>query len=133
MSYRRIKIGNIDSGFSLRVPKGTPALLLNSLRYKDLVQDIVVIDREPEKLAAKYRDLLPPERLQDLRQNLKQLHASLLAGARSFSFDLTQADGQFIQTYYSNVLEQVENSGHRFGADLSEQEKQALIAYLATL
>ena len=49
----RIKIGNIDTGLSLRVPKGTPALLLNSLRYKDLVQDIVLIDREPGKARGK--------------------------------------------------------------------------------
>ena len=129
----RIKIGNIDTGLSLRVPKGTPAALLNSLRYKDLVQDLVLIDRDPEKLAVKYRDLLPPERFKELQDSLSKWRGLLLAGAKSFSFDLTQADGQVIQTYYSNVLEQVENSGHRFGAELSEQEKQALIAYLATL
>ena len=68
-----------------------------------------------------------------MQDNISRLRGLLLAGAKSFSFDLTQADGQFIQTYYSNVLEQVENTGHRFGAELSEQEKQALIAYLATL
>lgn len=129
----RIKVGNIDTGLSLRIPKGTPAVLLNSLRYKDLVQDIVLIDREPEKLAEKYRDLLPPERFKELQENLAALRAVLLAGAKSFSFDLTQAQGRFIQTYYSNVLEHAENTGHRFGENLSEQEKQALIAYLATL
>ena len=129
----RLKIGNMDTSLSLRVPKGTPAVLLNSLRYKDLLQDIVLIDREPEKLVAKYHDLLPPDRFKELQENLSKLRAALRAGAKSFSFDLTQAEGQFIQAYYSNVLEQVENTGHRFGEKLSEHEKQALIAYLATL
>ena len=58
----------------------------------------------------------------------------VLGGIEGVAFvHLTQADVAFIQTYYSNVLEQVENSGHHFGASLTEREKQALIAYLATL
>ncbi|MEA2875981.1 MAG: hypothetical protein QOF14_1177, partial [Hyphomicrobiales bacterium] len=39
----------------------------------------------------------------------------------------------FIQSFYSNLLGRVENSGHTFGQDLSENEKKALIAFLATL
>jgi len=31
------------------------------------------------------------------------------------------------------VLGRVENGGHTFGKDLSDREKQALIAFLATL
>ena len=45
---------------------------------------------------------------------------------------LSVGDG-FIQRFYSNVLSTVENAGHEFGAGLSEREKQALIAFVATL
>ena len=48
--------------------------------------------------------------------------------------DLTlQVGNDFVQRYYSNLLEPVENAGHRFGESLSESDKQALIAFLATL
>ena len=48
--------------------------------------------------------------------------------------DLTEVQGEFIQTYYSNVLsERIENAGHRFGEALSGDEKRALTAFLATL
>ena len=48
--------------------------------------------------------------------------------------DLTlQVGNDFIQRYYSNVLDRVENAGHRFGEGLSERQKQAVTAYLATL
>lgn len=48
--------------------------------------------------------------------------------------DLTlQIDDAFVQRFYSNVLERIENAGHRFGEGLSDREKQALIAFVATL
>jgi hypothetical protein len=34
---------------------------------------------------------------------------------------------------YSTCLDSVENKGHRFGQDLPESDKNALIAFLATL
>ena len=40
---------------------------------------------------------------------------------------------RFMQKFYSNVLSWDENAGHAFGAGLSEREKQALIAFVATL
>ena len=48
--------------------------------------------------------------------------------------DLTlQVGNDFVQRYYSNVLEHVENAGHRFGEGLSDRDKAALIAFVATL
>ena len=48
--------------------------------------------------------------------------------------DLTlQVGNDFVQRYYSNLLELRENSGHRFGETLNGHDKQALIAFLATL
>ena len=44
-----------------------------------------------------------------------------------------QVGNDFVQRYYSNLLEHVENDGHRFGEGLSERDKQALIAFVATL
>src|SRR5262249_43927270 len=65
--------GDGGSGLSLRVPKGMPAVLLNSLRYKDLIQDIVLLERYPSKLDDKYKGLLAPERLWGLKQGVAEL------------------------------------------------------------
>ena len=36
-------------------------------------------------------------------------------------------------TVYSSCFADIENEGHRFGEDLSDRDKKALIAFLATL
>jgi hypothetical protein len=61
------------------------------------------------------------------------LRAKILLESGPVILDLVGDVGAFVQRYYSNVLERVENAGHRFGEDLSEREKQALIAFVATL
>jgi len=95
-----------------------------------MLQDIVLMLRDPDRLEAKYKDILSPERRRELVQGLQQVRAELKPG---LTFDLTKASDDFIQAYYSNVLGRVENGGHTFGKDLSDREKQALIAFLATL
>jgi hypothetical protein len=129
----RVRIGDLETGLSLRVPEGLPAVALNSLRYKDLMQDLVQSSRDPEKLDAKYQGLLEPDRLAGLKAGLDKMRERLLSREGFMEIDITQAQSEFIQSYYSNVLERVDNAGHRFGESLSDREKQALIAFVATL
>jgi hypothetical protein len=123
----------VIGGLSLRLPKGVPAVLLNSLRYKDLIQDITLAERNPAKLEAKYQELLTREQFNGLKEGLAKLREMLIAQPGHLVVDITEAQGGFIQTYYSNVLGHLENAGHRFGEHLSDREKEALIAFLATL
>jgi hypothetical protein len=129
----RVELGDLALGFSLKIPKGFPAVTISSLRYKDLIQDMVLAVTDERKLEAKYENQLTVRQYRDLRQGLVSLRASLFQGPDRALLDLSAAPGGFIQTYYSNVLGRVENAGHRFGEDLSEREKRALIAFLATL
>ena len=138
-----------DLGLTLTIPAGFPAVDVNSLRYKDLIQDMVLIGNDPGKFDLKYAELLTPERREELRAGLGEIRAELLktAGISGLELvlgreeavvgrvqDLTlQVGNDFIQRYYSNVLDRVENAGHRFGEGLSERQKQAVTAYLATL
>ena len=126
-------IGEIEGGLSIKLPKGSPAGMLNSLRYKDMIQDIILLGRDPGMLEAKYRDILTVGRFTELKEGLSRLRQDLVSHADGFTLDLSQEQRDFIQNSYSNVLGRIENTGHRFGADLSESEKQALIAFLATL
>ncbi len=128
-----VHIGDLETGLSIRVPAGVPAAAMNSLRYKDLIQDVVFNERHPDQLEAKYAALLEPGQFQDLKAGLTEVRNALIKQAGAFRLDVTAVQGDFIQRYYSNVLEHQENAGHTFGADLAEQEKQALIAFLATL
>jgi hypothetical protein len=128
-----LKIGDITTGLTIRIPKGFPAVALNSLRYKDLIQDMVLLERHPDKLDAKYQTLLTPAQYADLKSGLKELRARLLKEREKFVMDITGDPNTFVQRYYSNVLDRIENKGHRFGEDLSPDDKKALIAFLATL
>ena len=129
----QIKLGDLETGLSLRVPKDFPAVLINSLRYKDLLQDMVLDERDPDKLEAKYEALLTLKRFKELKAGLAELRALLRSEPGYFLLDLTRVRSDFIQTYYSNVLDRIDNDGHRFGANLSDDDKRALMAFLATL
>jgi hypothetical protein len=128
-----IRIGDLETGLQVTIPKGFPAAMINSLRYKDLIQDMVLNQRNPAKLEAKYAGLLPPDRFAELKTGLSELRNRLIAQAGTFQLDISEVQSDFIQSYYSNVLDLQENAGHTFGSDLSDREKQALIAFLATL
>jgi len=130
----KLKIGGFEiGGLSLRIPKGFPAVMLNSLRTKDLIQDILLTKDGPEKLEAKYKTLLTPAQFKELSDELHRLRKMLESHPDNFVLDLDVIERGFIQKYYSNLLSRVENTGHRFGESLSDREKQALIAFLGTL
>jgi hypothetical protein len=138
-----------DLGLSLTVPAGFPAADVNSLRYKDMVQDLVLVARDPAAFEAKYAGLLTDAEREELREGLIAIRAQLLGTATISGIELVlnreeavvgrvqdltlQVGNDFVQRYYSNLLEHREDAGHRFGEGLSERDKQALIAFVATL
>ena len=127
------KIGDQEFGLSVMVPKHYPVVRLNSLRFKDLIQDIVWHKRHPDRLARKYEGRISPEQFEKLRAGLSKLPATLIKKKVGSMLDLSAPGSDFIQVFYSNVLDPVENKGHLFGRKLSDREKNALIAFLATL
>jgi hypothetical protein len=131
-----VKLKDIEiESISLKLPKDSPAVMINSLRYKDMIQDMVLADRNPAKLDEKYAGILTPARIAELKAGLDRLRPAFAVSGRQVIVDITQPPGQaaFIQSFYSNVLGRVENSGHTFGERLTDDEKKALIAFLATL
>ncbi len=138
-----------ELGLTLRIPAGFPVVHVNSLRYKDLVQDLVLLRTDEATLDRKYAELLDGGRMAELKAGLAEIGAVLLSDAKVSAIDLTLGRGEqvaervgertiavssdFVQRFYSNLLTLVENEGHRFGEGLSERQKQALIAFVATL
>ena len=147
MTVGRCAVGNL--GLQLRIPAGFPAAAVNSLRYKDLIQDIVLVARDPDAFDARYQGRLSPDERAELKTGLLKIRAELLGDVPVSVIQLAigredeiaeriqertlEIDDGFVQRFYSNVLGRVENAGHRFGEGLSEREKKALIAFVATL
>ncbi len=77
-----------DLGLSLTVPAGFPAVDVNSLRYKDLIQDLVLVDRDPGAFEARYATLLSAEERQELRDGLLSIRAALLGQAAIGTIEL---------------------------------------------
>ena len=138
-----------ELGLTLKIPAGFPAVAVSSLRYKDLVQDLVLVDRDADKLDRKYQTRMSPEQRAELRARLQEIRAALLGDVPISVIQLVvgredkvvervqertlEIDDSFVQRFYSNVIGRVENAGHRFGEGLSQREKKALIAFVATL
>jgi hypothetical protein len=136
-------------GLTLRLPKGLPIVTVNSLRYKDLFQDLLLVARQREEFEKKYRAVLNDSQRDELRRGLLAIHGRLIgqkgitviqialgkddAVAEAAQASVLNVGDRFMQKFYSNVLSWDENAGHAFGAGLSEREKQALIAFVATL
>jgi hypothetical protein len=123
----------LGTEISLRVPKGYPALAINSLRFKDLIQDAVLARTNEKKLDEKYTGILEPARLDELKSGLKRFILDAVVKDKPTILELTQDRDKFVQSFYSNVLDRIENRGHRFGETLSDEDKAALIAFVATL
>jgi hypothetical protein len=92
--------------------------------YKQFVDDLFLAKRDPAKLeAAGKKDIIP--KLQSITDDLLKNPARFV--------DVLKENREFLNTRYESCMAEVENEGHRFGEDLSEADKKALIAFLATL
>ena len=133
----KLEIAGFETGLSLTIPKGVPAVAINSLRVKDIIQDVALIARDGTNrnadLEKKYTGLLTSAQIEELRTGLKTLLVKVVLSDQSEALNLLLQQDGVIQKYYSNLLDWQENGGHRFGESLTDQEKDALIAFVATL
>jgi hypothetical protein len=109
---------------AVRIPKGTPAGYIGSLLHKDLIGDLYRAKREPALLEKAGKKELVPE--------LQAIADQILKEPTRF-VDILREKRKFMQANYTTCMQDVENEGHRFGEDLPEADKKALIAFLATL
>jgi hypothetical protein len=108
----------------LRIPAGTRVGTIGGLLHKGLIDDLYLAMRDPSKLEAAGKADLVPE-LKDI--------ASELVRSRGKFVDVLRERREFVRQNYTTCLDYIENGGHRFGEDLSESDKKALTAFLATL
>lgn len=110
-------------GFTLRVPAGTAAGALGNFQYKKFVGDIVLAKLDRKTLESRHGKAMADE--------LATVADEIIAKPDALVNTIKQRPA--LLKFYSTCLDVVENKGHRFGQDLSEADKNALIAFIATL
>ena len=108
----------------VRIPEGTSAGFLNGLQHKQLIGDLFLAKRDPARLEATGKKELTP--------TLAAMADEVLKHPARF-VDILREKRDFLSANYQTCTQEIENEGHRFGEDLSEADKKALTAFLATL
>jgi len=107
-----------------RIPKGSHAGFLNGFTHKEFIDDLFLAKRDPASLeAAGKKDIVP---------ELRGIADDLLKNPARF-VEIIKEKRDFLRSRYETCMQEVENEGHRFGEDLSEEDKKALTAFLATM
>ena len=109
-------------------PKGMASSRIGNFRHKEFVEDLVKSKTDFTGLKGKYVTRYGPEKGERLAAALQETAKKLILNPSL----LVEAAGEF-RDVYSNSLTLRENDGHRFGEDLPDKDKDALIAFLATL
>jgi hypothetical protein len=118
-------------GMTVVLPKGMNSAGLGNFDHKAFVRDLVELRLKPQVLEQRLGRELGAEEA-----------TKTVADLRAVSGELLKSPERPIQTMsrhprlvelYSSCTADIENDGHRFGEDLSDQDKKALIAFLATL
>ena len=107
------------------IPAGTPQAMVGNLLYKNLVVDLTLSVTDPSALKAKLKDDADAKEVHDM---LGEFVTSL-----GTPLNVIEKHGRLIRKHYMTSTDFWENSGHPFGTGLSDREKKALIAFVATL
>jgi hypothetical protein len=113
------------------VPKGTASAALGNFQHKQFVNDLVLAGLRPADLESKLTQQLGEKDGKEMAQQLQTVKVDLLKDPAKM-LDTVRKYPKIVEAY-SSCLSSVENGGHRFGTDLSDADKKALIAFLATL
>ena len=126
--------------FKIEIPQGTPQAEVGNLLYKSLVGDMVLSVTDYSKLEAKMKG-----DAKEVRAMLDEFVESTMGGTGTVTpFTIFDKHKTLINKYYMTCCPPSEksktpldgfldNRGHPFGTDLSEADKKALTAFLATL
>lgn len=121
------------TGLSITIPAGVPAAFVGSLEHKKLIEDVVLAKTNPAALRAKFIERgVSEERADRIVEGVQAVLKEILSNPSNV-IKVIGGHRDFIEEFYSNTTDYVENEGHTFGEDLSDNDKRALTAFLATL
>ena len=123
------------AGFTVRVPAGASEGSVGNFLHKAFIDDLVRAKLKPDALEARYAKVLPAAEARQLTAEMQRIGKAIVADPGRLVDEVKAARARtpaFWQVY-SSCNSGIENDGHRFGEDLSDADKKALIAFLATL
>ncbi|MEZ5611868.1 MAG: cytochrome c, partial [Rhodocyclaceae bacterium] len=123
-------------GFQLTIPheidgRGVTAGTLGNFQHKEFVVDLVRAKTEPKALAPDLEKRFGAETGKKVLADLKAIVGEVTKP--NGLVDALKARPYLVKQVYSACTAEIENEGHRFGEDLSDADKKALTAFLATL
>jgi hypothetical protein len=118
-------------GFTLTLPAGTNAGALGNFQHKLFTNDLVLAKLKPEVLEGKLVKQLGPDEGKKVAAELREIGTEALKDPSRMV--QTMKEHPRLLEIYSSCTATIENDGHRFGEDLPDVDKKALIAFLATL
>lgn len=123
------------TGFTVRIPAGATAGHVGNFLHKPFIVDLVTVKLRPQVLEKRYSDVVGPENARKLVSEMNTI-ANTIALDPGKLVDALKAARErlpLLWEIYSSCNSDIENAGHRFGEDLSPADKNALIAFLATM
>ncbi|MDP1926471.1 MAG: cytochrome c [Thiobacillus sp.] len=123
------------AGFTVRVPAGATAGNVGNFRHKDFIVDLVHAKLKPKELEARLASVLPASDAKKLAAEMQAIGRAIVSDPDRLVEVVKEARARTpaLWQVYSSCSAEIENDGHRFGEDLSDADKNALIAFLATL
>ena len=124
-------------GFEVRIPaeiegRGVTAGTLGNFRHKQFIVDLIQAKTSPDALGPNLAKRLGPEQGKKVLTDLQAIGGEILGNPNALVDALIKRP-YLIKETYSSCTAEIENAGHRFGEDLADADKNALIAFLATL
>lgn len=124
-------------GFELTIPseidsRGVTAGTIGNFQHKQFIVDLVKAKTAPEDLQADLDKRFGADAGGKVFADLKAITGEIV-GKPNALVEALKARPYLIKQAYSSCTAEIENDGHRFGEDLSEADKNALTAFLATL
>ena len=128
--FPKLSDGNIERYLDAAIvlPSDTPSSRIGNFRHKEFANDLILSKVDFGKLEAKYVARYGPERGKTVAATIRDKGKDLITDPKKLL-----VVGAELREVYSNSLMLREDDGHRFGEDLSDKDKHALIAFLATL
>ncbi|MCG6873989.1 MAG: cytochrome c [Betaproteobacteria bacterium] len=118
-------------GMTVVLPKGMNSAGLGNFDHKVFIRDLVDLRRDPKGLDQRLTKQLGEEEGKQTMGELKVVAVELLKDPEK-PIETMRGHPKLVQLY-STCNADIENDGHRFGEDLPEADKKALIAFLATM
>ena len=118
-------------GLTIVIPRGASSAALVNFQHKRFVGDLVQLRLNPSALDQRLAKQFGDDEGKKIAADLRSVAAAMVKQPELL-VETLRKHPKLLETY-SSCTADVENVGHRFGQDLPDDDKKALIAFLATL